>query len=1102
MAGGQLTSGGLLAVSHDTKLTGTGTTVSPLTIPSYAIVPGGWYNVTDPAYGAVGNGSTDDRVAIQAAIAACAAAGGGVVYFPPGTFRASRAGANSHCLEITGDNVRIMGAGRGKSVIEQPPLMPNAPVSIFLINNRRGVKITDITLDGNWGAAHTKVAISSHNVALPVATINVESPGTSIPTADFPASGTITIVTDQGVPTDVAYTGKTNTSFTGCTGGAGKISWGNAVGYLDPGHRTVILAASNGAVLPQATINVADTTDFAASGTVTISLNSGANVQIAYTGKTATTLTGCTGGTGTLNTDNVVTPGLISPGGNHVAQRDPKNHGVFARGVRDFVMTDVDVRDMYGDGVWLGTTVTGAPSQCVTLTNVSVDRSGRNGITFGAGLTRAALYGCNTSAIVTQDLDSEPQADFSTVRDITIDGCSFGGWWNRSNAARSANAIFSCIGAVTSNPHWSNYATNWRVTNNTFMGSCLFNACSDIVFSGNRVLCEFIGGSSSPVSVTSMAENVTIENNFVYDRTTPSGIASSGNRGSIQVFNTLATGHTPPRNIRVKGNTVHARNGHVGIYLECPGGLAYSSGVNAVYQPGITGTATAILDGVQGIVGSGGQLNRLQDSGAAWATNQWSGYYVRVGNAVASIAKNDATELQLGDPPGAGLSGSFTQKMCWTDLFGNPMPTPAAGAYTIFQPTGHAYIEDNTIECGNIDGAVAGGNGIRMLNDYAGSRITIRRNTIKNATGAAIYMQVATTAGKAFKHLEIVDNLAYDDQVTPTCTHVLEYSATMNLAADGRWIMRGNTKGDGVANYVTGLTTGRWLVADGIVQEWAGYGTPEANIAAPVGSKYRRLDGGTGTVDYVKETGAATSAGWVAIASAANAQLSFGDRAIGIWHVSPQGATMGTFGIRADVTGTGTVRNPATTSKFEVGSRIGYVSAAGAGSIAGLRAAQSLASRYGGFKMIVRFGVSDAALVATANMFVGLRSGTAAEGDVAPSTLTNMIGVGCDSGDTELQLYAADGTPRARTSLGVNFPVNTINTDVYEFHATCAEGGTAIDWIVKRLNTGHIASGTISAAANLPVSTTILTLKAQRSNGGTASAVGIDIFNGYVERPL
>jgi hypothetical protein len=47
---------------------------------------GYWLNVKDPAYGAVGNGSTDDTAAVNLAIAAAVTAGGGTIYVPKGTY--------------------------------------------------------------------------------------------------------------------------------------------------------------------------------------------------------------------------------------------------------------------------------------------------------------------------------------------------------------------------------------------------------------------------------------------------------------------------------------------------------------------------------------------------------------------------------------------------------------------------------------------------------------------------------------------------------------------------------------------------------------------------------------------------------------------------------------------------------------------------------------------------------------------------------------------------------------------------------------------------------------------------------------------------------
>jgi Pectate lyase superfamily protein len=53
---------------------------------AFAEVNGLVFNVKDSAYGAKGNGAADDAAAIQAALNAAKAAGGGIVYFPAGTY--------------------------------------------------------------------------------------------------------------------------------------------------------------------------------------------------------------------------------------------------------------------------------------------------------------------------------------------------------------------------------------------------------------------------------------------------------------------------------------------------------------------------------------------------------------------------------------------------------------------------------------------------------------------------------------------------------------------------------------------------------------------------------------------------------------------------------------------------------------------------------------------------------------------------------------------------------------------------------------------------------------------------------------------------------
>lgn len=82
-----------------------------------------------------------------------------------------------------------------------------------------------------------------------------------------------------------------------------------------PTATTTIAAGSNGAVLAQATINVASNSGFPTSGYLLITgpPGVGVNTIVAYTGKGTNSFTGCTLGTGTLATGNVVAAVLVGP---------------------------------------------------------------------------------------------------------------------------------------------------------------------------------------------------------------------------------------------------------------------------------------------------------------------------------------------------------------------------------------------------------------------------------------------------------------------------------------------------------------------------------------------------------------------------------------------------------------------------------------------------------------------------------------------------------------------------------------------------------------------------------------------------------------------
>jgi hypothetical protein len=231
---------------------------------------------------------------------------------------------------------------------------------------------------------------------------------------------------------------------------------------------------------------------------------------------------------------------------------------------------------------------------------------------------------------------------------------------------------------------------------------------------------------------------------------------------------------------------------------------------------------------------------------------------------------------------------------------------------------------------------------------------------------------------------------------------------------------------------------------------------------------------------------------------------------VSMWNAAYGTTTVpGLWGFPAPTVATApTARSPATTNILTRLRRIGYVSSSGStGLMASWRIATAAfvlggdANNYGGFNTIIRFGISDASLIAAARMFVGMSSATGAATNVDPATLTNSIGVGHNASDTNLYIYYGGSAAQTRINLGAGFPVAI--TTAYELVIFAPpNSNTSVGYKVTNLGTGAEAAGTLTAATagtQLPANTTLLTLQIWRTNNSSTSAVAFDISSIYVE---
>jgi hypothetical protein len=218
----------------------------------------------------------------------------------------------------------------------------------------------------------------------------------------------------------------------------------------------------------------------------------------------------------------------------------------------------------------------------------------------------------------------------------------------------------------------------------------------------------------------------------------------------------------------------------------------------------------------------------------------------------------------------------------------------------------------------------------------------------------------------------------------------------------------------------------------------------------------------------------------------------------GVYAAFPGGTSLTGRGVSLSATGTATAYTPANTDRIlaipvvEV-----LVTTAANNAVAGVRMStrQSRLGQIGGagllyMRTLVRNATGGA--TETTRGFFGLRGSGSAPTDVNPSTLTNVVGLGWDSGDSNLSVIHNDGTGTAtKVPLGDNFPRPIEDRSQAWDLTILSDGEGNVYWAVISLANGATASGVITT--DLPGGNTLLTFLAYISVGGTSSVIGIGV---------
>lgn len=202
------------------------------------------------------------------------------------------------------------------------------------------------------------------------------------------------------------------------------------------------------------------------------------------------------------------------------------------------------------------------------------------------------------------------------------------------------------------------------------------------------------------------------------------------------------------------------------------------------------------------------------------------------------------------------------------------------------------------------------------------------------------------------------------------------------------------------------------------------------------------------------------------------------------------------------ITGTGTVTAPtkSTTNRFQFANRWEtLITTPSATAAAGFRSNATThgfgnASGMGGFYYNGVTGAATGLSNTNARYFSGFSSSISAPIDANPSSLNNIIGIGYDSSDGNLQFMHNDGSGTAsKIDLGSNFAVTTTDrTNFYRMIMYAESNGSTVYFKVIDMTDGDTYTGSVNT--NLPSNTTMFGPYGYTSVGGTSAVTGFALM--------